>query len=65
MTLEERVSRLERQFDTLERLEARIGAVEIEIAGLRADLRGAFERIFASLDDLNRKPGFRWWWESR
>jgi hypothetical protein len=69
-TLEERVTRLEQRTDQFDRIDQRLGAVEHELAGLqhelaglRQDLRLAFERIFTSLDDLNRKPGFRWPWE--
>src|SRR5262245_59982345 len=73
VTIEERVARLEALYDVSDHLDSieqrvilldqRTNAVEQELVGLRADLRGAFERIFASLDQLNRKPGFHWPWE--
>lgn len=72
MTLEERVARLEQRLDQLDRIESSLDDIDTTLKALRADFgvyansnARVLERILATLQDLQRRPSFRWPWESR
>ena len=76
--LEQRIDQLDRIEQRLEgvedavvRVEERVGAVEVAIVGLRSDFNGyrvengaVLGRILATLEALERRPAFRWPWET-